>query len=127
MLYKVHCYTIYIEKYGGYRMDRELMKGSIDILLLSLLLEKDCYGYEMAKNLRNLSNESYNMNEGTLYPALQRLEKKNYVVHYWSEELDGKRRKYYSITEDGKSILDEKLNSWKQINQLIKKTLGELS
>lgn len=108
-------------------MDRELMKGSIDILLLSLLVEQDCYGYEMAKKLRNLSNETYNMNEGTLYPALQRLEKKNYVVHYWSEELDGKRRKYYSITEDGKSILDEKLNSWKQINQLIKKTLGELS
>lgn len=52
-------------------MDRELLKGSIEILLLSLLAEVDCYGYEMTKKLRVLSDDAYHMNEGTLYPALK--------------------------------------------------------
>ncbi|WP_066062954.1 PadR family transcriptional regulator [Neobacillus soli] len=108
-------------------MDRELLKGSIEILLLSLLVEVDCYGYEMTKKLRVLSDEAYHMNEGTLYPALKRLKNKGCVTSYWSQELDGNRRKYYSITEDGRKILTEKLNNWKQINQLIDKTLEGFS
>ena len=54
-------------------MDRELMKGSIEILLLSILAQADCYGYEMTKKLRSMSEDNYHMNEGTLYPALKRL------------------------------------------------------
>ncbi|WP_226537351.1 PadR family transcriptional regulator [Fictibacillus halophilus] len=108
-------------------MDRELLKGSIEILLLSLLAEADCYGYEITKKLRQLSNETYNMNEGTLYPALKRLEKKECVTSYWSQMSDGNRRKYYSITPVGHKLLEEKLNNWRQINQLIDKTLGGLS
>lgn len=104
-------------------MDRELLKGSTEILLLSLLEEKDCYGYEMTKKLRVLSNEAYHMNEGTLYPALKRLEKKECVTSYWSEEKEGNRRKYYSITESGKKVLREKIDNWKQVNQLINKVV----
>ena len=58
-------------------MDKEIMKGSIDILLLSLLNKRDMYGYEIVKTLKENSNELYNMSEGTLYPALKRLENKN--------------------------------------------------
>lgn len=108
-------------------MDRELLKGSIEILLLSLLVENDCYGYEMTKKLRFLSNEAYHMNEGTLYPALKRLETKDCVSSYWSQEQDGNRRKYYSITDNGRKFLEEKLKNWKQINQLIDKTLEGFS
>ncbi|WP_409296811.1 PadR family transcriptional regulator [Peribacillus sp. SCS-26] len=108
-------------------MDRELMKGSIDILLLSLLAEKDCYGYEMTKKLRSLSDEAYNMNEGTLYPALKRLEGKGTVTSYWSQELEGSRRKYYSITDTGRTVLDEKLRNWKQIGRLIDRAAEGLS
>ncbi len=116
-----------LEILGGEFMDRELLKGSIEILLLSLLAEADCYGYEMTKKLRILSNEKYHMNEGTLYPALKRLENKECVSSYWSQGLDGSRRKYYSITETGRKILKEKLSNWKQINQLIEKTLEGFS
>ncbi|WP_026696118.1 PadR family transcriptional regulator [Peribacillus kribbensis] len=108
-------------------MDRELMKGSIDILLLSLLRVKDCYGYEMTKKLRQLSNETYHMNEGTLYPALKRLESKGSVSAYWSQETDGNRRKYYSITDTGRKTLEEKLKSWKEIGQLIGRAAEGLS
>lgn len=108
-------------------MDRELLKGSIEILLLSLLAQSDCYGYEMTKKLRILSDEAYHMNEGTLYPALKRLEKKECVTSYWSQESDGGRRKYYSITENGRTVLAEKLKNWKQINTLILNTAEGLS
>ncbi|QCJ41263.1 helix-turn-helix transcriptional regulator [Bacillus sp. S3] len=108
-------------------MDRELLKGSIEILLLSLLADADSYGYEMTKKLRVLSEDAYHMNEGTLYPALKRLENKDCVTSYWSQGLDGSRRKYYSITETGRKNLADKVRNWKQINQLIDKTLEGLT
>lgn len=108
-------------------MDKELLKGSIEILLLSLLAQSDCYGYEMTKKLRVLSDDAYHMNEGTLYPALKRLEKKECVTSYWSQQSDGGRRKYYSITENGRTILAEKLKNWQQINTLILNTAEGLS
>ena len=58
-------------------MDKEIMKGSIDILLLSLMNKRDMYGYEMVKELKESSKELYSMSEGTLYPALKRLESKD--------------------------------------------------
>ncbi|KGX92302.1 PadR family transcriptional regulator [Pontibacillus halophilus JSM 076056 = DSM 19796] len=106
-------------------MDRELMKGSIEILLLSILSQADCYGYEITKKLRTLSEDAYHMNEGTLYPALKRLEKKECVTSYWSTESAGGRRKYYSITETGRTVLAGKLKDWKQIHSLIETTSGE--
>lgn len=66
-------------------MDKEMMKGSIDILLLSELNRHDSYGYEIVKNLKQRSNDLYDMSEGTLYPALKRLEKKEFVESYWGK------------------------------------------
>lgn len=57
-------------------MDKELMKGSIDLLLLSLLSQKKLYGYEITKILKQMSKGNYEISEGTLYPALKRLEKR---------------------------------------------------
>ncbi|QYR22325.1 PadR family transcriptional regulator [Paenibacillus sp. sptzw28] len=100
-------------------MDKELMKGSIDILLLAELNRNDSYGYEIVKNLKQRSNNFYDMSEGTLYPALRRLENKDFVTSYWGESNDGGRRKYYRITEDGKSELRRKLSEWKEIHFMI--------
>ena len=101
-------------------MDKEIMKGSIDILLLSLLNKRDMYGYEIVKTLKENSNELYNMSEGTLYPALKRLENKEWLQSYWGSSDSGGRRKYYKITQDGKKVLDKKLREWNQISNLIK-------
>lgn len=100
-------------------MDKELMKGSIDILLLSLLEKKDTYGYEMAKTLKEKSNYLYSMGEGTLYPALQRLEKQKLIKSYWGDSETGGRRKYYKLSEDGRKHLTEKYNMWVALNNLI--------
>ncbi|WP_152658435.1 PadR family transcriptional regulator [Oceanobacillus sp. CFH 90083] len=107
-------------------MDREIMKGSIDILLLNLLSGKDMYGYEMVKVLKDKSDQLYSMGEGTLYPALKRMEKKQWLQSYWSETEKG-RRKYYQITDEGNAILEKKLEEWNRVHRLITKTSGDLS
>ncbi len=101
-------------------MDKELMKGSIDILLLSQISQKDMYGFEIIKNLKAKSNDLYNMSEGTLYPALQRLEQKKLLKSYWGDSEGGGRRKYYNITEQGKKQLVKKMEEWDQVNNLIR-------
>jgi DNA-binding PadR family transcriptional regulator len=93
-------------------MNKELLRGSIDILLLSLLEKEDLYGYAIAKELKEKSNELYSISGGTLYPALQRLEKQKYLRSYWGDSESGSRRKYYSITEEGKRDL---VDQWKTI------------
>ncbi len=100
-------------------MNKELMKGSIDILLLSQIASKDTYGFEIVKNLQAKSNNIYKMSEGTLYPALQRLELKKYLKSYWGNSETGGRRKYYSITDQGKKELMKKVDEWNSVNDLI--------
>ncbi|NLN64532.1 MAG: helix-turn-helix transcriptional regulator [Clostridiaceae bacterium] len=92
-------------------MSKELLRGSIDILLLSLLEKEDLYGYTIAKKLKEKSNELYSMSEGTLYPALQRMEKQKYLKSYWGDSESGSRRKNYSITEEGKRDLVDQLKT----------------
>lgn len=95
------------------------MKGSIDILLLLLIAKEDLYGYEIAKKLKEKSNYLYTIGEGTLYPALQRMEKKELIKSYWGDSDSGGRRKYYSITDQGKKQLDKRLNEWESLSKLI--------
>lgn len=100
-------------------MDKEIMKGSIDILILTLINKDDLYGYKISKIIKKKSNMTYSMGEGTLYPALKRLESKKLIKSYWKDnDLSGKR-KYYSITPLGKSVLKEKLAQWDNITKLI--------
>jgi DNA-binding PadR family transcriptional regulator len=112
-------------KSGVLIMDKEIMKGSIDILILSLLTQKNMYGYELAKSIKKESDDLYDMGEGTLYPALKRLESKGYLKSYWEVAKTGKRRKYYAISEDGEKILKKKLENWKSLNRLVLKVSRE--
>lgn len=106
-------------------MDKEILKGSIDIIILSLASTKDIYGYEISKKIKYYTNASYEMGEGTLYPALKRLEEKNFLTSYWGEADKGGRRKYYKLTLEGKENLTHRLHDWKVINLAIEKCLEE--
>lgn len=100
-------------------MNKEILKGSVDILLLSVISTKDTYGYEIIKTIQQKSDNRYNMKEGTLYPALRRLELKELIVSYWGESEGGGRRKYYKITSEGDERLKENIKEWKIVNNLI--------
>lgn len=84
-------------------VDKTLVSGSMAMLILRLLSEKDMYGYEMIDTLRKRSQNVFELKAGTLYPLLHGLEDKQFLVSYEKEVL-GKVRKYYQITKDGKDI-----------------------
>ena len=101
-------------------MDREILKGSLEIILLSLLKNKDMYGYEISKEIKNTTDNVLILGEGTLYPALKRLKEKNLIQDYFIETNSSKRkRKYYKITEAGLIELNLKLKDFYLISNLI--------
>jgi PadR family transcriptional regulator, regulatory protein PadR len=105
-------------------VNKELMKGSTVILILSLLDRKPMYGYEMAKEMERLSSGLFTMKEGTLYPILHGLESDRDVETYWSE-TEGRKRKYYIITEQGRRKLGEKKREWSLFSSTVDRVLGE--
>ena len=95
---------------GLYR--RELLKGSTETLLLSLLAEEPMYGYQLVREMERRSSGYFRFKEGTLYPALHRLEKDELVVSSWGSSPSGQNRKYYHVTEHGKAKLESMVQEW---------------
>jgi DNA-binding PadR family transcriptional regulator len=92
---------------------RELLKGSTDTLLLSLINFQPLYGYQIIKDLEKRSNGYFQFKEGTLYPALHRLEKSGLIKSKWQKLSNGQERRYYYITLKGQEALDERLETWR--------------
>lgn len=91
---------------------RELMQGNTDSLLLCLIAERPMYGYQIIKELEGRSGGYFKFREGTLYPALHRLERAGWIVGKWQMLPSGQQRKYYHITEKGRLSLVEKRSQW---------------
>ncbi|MBO4592316.1 MAG: helix-turn-helix transcriptional regulator [Eubacterium sp.] len=104
-------------------IDKSLLTGSMTMLILKLLSEKDMYGYEMIDTLRKKSQNVFELKAGTLYPLLHGLEDKGMLTVYEQEYL-GKTRKYYSITEDGKKLLKSKTEEWNEYSGAIANVLA---
>ncbi|GGE57053.1 PadR family transcriptional regulator [Priestia taiwanensis] len=101
-------------------VNKEVLKGHIDTIILSLLEKRDMYGYELAKLVREKSDEQFELKEGTLYLSLKRLEKNEWIQSYWGDEQGpGGRRKYYKITPLGKDGFEEKRLEWRFVKNMI--------
>lgn len=99
-------------------VDKSLISGSMTMLLLKLLSEKDMYGYEMIETLRQRSQNVFELKAGTLYPLLHSMEDKNLVTVYEQSVL-GKTRKYYQITKHGRDLLVKKTEEWKEYTESV--------
>ena len=95
-------------------IDKSLVSGSMSMLILRLLSDKDMYGYEMIDSLRKRSENVFELKAGTLYPLLHALEDKNLLTSY-EQESSGKIRKYYHITPDGVKRIEDFKNEWQEI------------
>ncbi|MEZ3504180.1 MAG: PadR family transcriptional regulator [Lachnospiraceae bacterium] len=104
-------------------IDRTLISGSMAMMILGLLSEKDMYGYEMIDTLRKRSQNVFELKAGTLYPLLHNLEEKHFLVSY-EEEVLGKRRKYYSVTKEGKKHLERKKSEWQEYSRAVTHVLA---
>lgn len=106
------------------KINRELMKGSTSILILSLLSHEDMYGYQITQELKQNSGNVFELKEGTLYPMLHGLENEQAIESYWQDAPGGKRRKYYRLTNTGKKLLKSKKEEWSvyshAVNQVIR-------
>lgn len=106
-------------------IDKEVLKGCIDTMLICLLNYDDMYGYALVKKVREISEGTFELKEGTLYLALKRLEKNRIIESYWGKEKSGGgRRKYYKITTIGKEYLQKKKQEWMFLNSMMNKFLG---
>ena len=101
------------------RIDKELLKGCIPIMVLSLFEQEDLYGYQIIKNLESLSNSTFMLKDGTLYPILHSLEKSGYIESYWQSSETGRKRRYYKITLEGREYLAEKIAQWNYLVQSV--------
>ncbi|KEI01539.1 PadR family transcriptional regulator [Clostridium botulinum] len=94
-------------------IDKEMVKGYIESIILSVLLNEDLYGYEISKRIRNISENTFEIKEGTMYVVLKRLEKNKFISPYWDDtKSGGGRRRYYKITEQGIEYLKNKKTQW---------------
>lgn len=103
-------------------IDKSLISGSTSMLVLRLLEEKDMYGYEMIETLEKKSNNVFCMKAGTLYPLLHLLEEKGYLTSY-EKEANGKTRKYYKLTREGKKYLKSKKEEWEEFQTAVANVL----
>ncbi len=95
---------------------KELLKGNTDTLLLSLIKRKPVYGYELIKDIERRSQGYFRFREGTLYPALHRLEREGLVEGKWEQLPSGQERRYYYITPKGQKALAERLVVWQSFS-----------
>jgi PadR family transcriptional regulator PadR len=105
-------------------IDRELLKGSISLLLLNLLSRGEMYGHEIFQEASRRSAQAFQFKEGTLYPALHQLEKKGLVKAEWRTGGNNRERKYYSLTAKGKKACQEYERQWQHLSGAVNAVLG---
>lgn len=96
------------------KLNQQLKKGALEILILRVIERSDVYGYELIKTLEENSDGYFTLKEGSLYPILYRLEDKGFIESY-KKSFEGERkipRKYYKITQVGREALDEMIDTW---------------
>ncbi|MDR4885974.1 PadR family transcriptional regulator [Fredinandcohnia sp. QZ13] len=105
-------------------MNVQFKKGVLELCVLVLLDKKDCYGYELVQEI----SDQIEISEGTVYPLLRRLTKEEYFTTYLQESSEGPSRKYYRLTDKGRTYLHQLVDEWKEfsegVNQLIKEGMS---
>src|SRR5215813_11218284 len=94
------------------RMDRQLKKGSTELLVLSLVEKRARHGYEISKIIETRSGGTLRFNVASLYPLLYRLEDRGWIQGRWTEKAGQRRRRYYKLTAAGRKVLRAQRNTW---------------
>lgn len=104
--------------------DAEWKKGSAELLVLSLLEDQPRHGYDISKLIELRSGGALRFHVTSLYPLLHRLERHGWIVGRWVEKAEQRRRRYYSLTPEGRQALRAKQQSWKDFVALISRLTG---
>lgn len=97
----------------------DLIRGHTDTIILANLTREDSYGYKINKDIQIKTENQYELKEATLYTAFRRLEAAGYISSYWGNENTGARRRYYTITPEGRSAYQRMKKEWEESKYLI--------
>ena len=106
-------------------MDRELKRGTLEMVLLQLVSERPMYGYELVTAFEERSGGRFRVKDGTLYPVLYRLEKAGLVEPEWQTQERGVPRKYYRVTTTGTDKLTELITDWRTFVEAVESLITE--
>src|SRR6201989_2489758 len=105
-------------------LDRELKKGSAELLILSLVEDQPRHGYDIGNLIEQRSQGTLRFNVASLYPLLYRLEKRGWIQGRWVEKTGQRRRRYYRLTPEGKKVLAAQRNTWLEFVEAINRITG---
>jgi PadR family transcriptional regulator len=97
----------------------DLLQGTLDLLILKTLAREPLHGWGIAKRMLQLSNEVLSVQQGSLYPALHRLEQQGWITAEWKETPHGRSAKFYRLTREGRQQLERELDSWKRLSSAV--------
>jgi len=109
----------------GVDYDREFLTGTVGVLLLTLLSERAMYAYEMVQEAERRSAQTFQLKEGTVYPALHQMERAGLLTSTWRESDAGRPRKYYSLTAKGRRQAASKRRQWLSISAAMRAIVGD--
>ena len=101
------------------QIDKDLVAAAATPLVLAILAEDETYGYAVLKRVRELSDGELEWTDGMLYPLLHRLDRLGFVTTEWRTPPEGRRRKYYAITDDGRAALAEHKRQWVTVTRAL--------
>ena len=106
-------------------ISKELMAASTKPLVLAILSIEESYGYQLIQKMNEVSDHQIVWQEGTLYPLLHKMEENGLIESKWKQESNGRKRKYYFVGKDGRTLLENELDNWKLIFKTLNSLLAE--
>lgn len=103
----------------------EMLKGTLDMMILRTLVAGDAHGHTVAKVIERNSEDVLEVEQGTLYPALHRLENRGWVKSYWGTSENNRKAKFYTLTTAGRRQLTVETSRWRQMARAIGLVMGE--
>ncbi len=97
----------------------DLLQGTLDLLILKTIVREPLHGWGIAKRIEALSGDVLSVGQGSLYPALHRLEQQGWIVADWRDSDLGRSAKFYALTREGKKQLERELRSWHRLSSAV--------
>lgn len=97
----------------------DLLQGTLDLLILKTLVREALHGWGISKRIQQLSGDVLSVQQGSLYPALHRLEQQGWITAEWKDSDLGRSAKFYSLTREGKQQLERELESWNRLSSAV--------
>lgn len=110
---------------GKTQPQAEMLKGTLDMMVLRTLVSGDAHGHTIAKVIEHTSENLLEVEQGSLYPALHRLEDRKWVSSYWGASENNRKAKFYRLTAEGRKQLARETTRWRQMTRAIGLVMGE--